>query len=189
MNLCFDAVDLRVVHGSATAAAVAGVQELDYANLLEQVGAVAGLFHGLGTENETVLGVAVADPFIELLTLLAGARLGATVVSLDDVARLEAYRPTLVVSDALLDFAGHEPRATVLIGVEPADPQRDITWEMGLRAGRTKPAGAAVVRGDQLAYVLDGEVTVAEAADDQSRYGAWLRLLRSGQPIELGTSA
>ncbi|CAM3296726.1 hypothetical protein NODU109028_09860 [Nocardioides dubius] len=185
MNLCFDAVDLKVVHGAATEPAVTGIERpLDYANLLEQVGAVAGLFKGLGVEPETLIGLRVADPMIELLSLLAGLRLGAGVVSLDG-DRLGEHRPALVVTDVELDFSTHEPQAAVLIGLEPREPVRDITWEMGLRAGSSQPAGCARVAEDQIAYVLDAPVAVGEAGTDRSRYGTWLQSLRDGVAIDL----
>lgn len=187
MNLCFDAVDLRVVRGSATEPAVTGVERpLDYANLLEQVGAAAGLFRELGVETTTPLGLRLGDPVVELVTLLAGLRLGASVIALDG-DRLAEYRPALVVTDVELDFTAHTPRAAVLVGPEPRDQARDITWEIGLRAGRAKPAGCARVEPEQIAYVLDEPVALQDAAADRSRYGTWLRQLRDGIAIDLDT--
>lgn len=188
MNLCFDAVDLQVVRGNATQSAVRGIERpLDYANLLEQVGALAGLARGVGIGPGRPVGIALDDPFIELLTLLACARLGAPAVSLD-AGRLAEYRPELVVTSRHLDLTEHQPATMLLHGVEPIHEQRDLPWEFGMRAGLTDPAGCERVDPQTVAFVHEREVLVAEAAADTSRFGTWLRLLGSGDGVDLAAA-
>jgi len=184
MNLCFDALDLSVVRGLADEPAVRGAAELSRAQLLEEVGALAGLLRGVGVEAGSVVMVALDDPFTELLTLLAAARLGATLVQWRE-GRLAEHRPMVVVADRALDYSDHVPGTVVLKGAEPVDPLRDVPWEMAMRAGRSDPAGTATVSEGALAWVVDAPVSVAAAADDQHRYGRWLRDLAAGRAISL----
>src|SRR3546814_15371277 len=77
LNLTYNAVDLPVIRGHATDPAVLGPRPLDFAGLLELVGAVSGAFRSLGVEPRRVVGVAVSAPHIALGTFLATHRLGA----------------------------------------------------------------------------------------------------------------
>ncbi|WP_235737681.1 hypothetical protein [Nocardioides alcanivorans] len=152
--------------------------------MLEQVGALAGLLRGVGVEVGTAVMTAVEDPWTELLTLLAVARLGGTFVEWRE-GRVTEHLPQVVITDRSLDLSGHEPGTVVLLGVEPVDPLRDVPWEMAIQAGRSDPAGSVTVPADVVAWVADEPVTVAEAATDDSRYGRWVRELTEGRPVVL----
>lgn len=184
MNLCFDALDLSIIRGYADEPAVQGERSLTRAQLLEQVGALAGLFRGVGVEPGTVVVAAVEDPFTELLALLATARLGATFVEWAP-GRLGEHQPHVVLADRELDYTEHAPGTVVLHGVEARDPMRDVPWEMAMKAGRSDPAGSVPGDAAAVAWVAETSVTVADAAEDRSRYGEWVAALVSGQPVTL----
>lgn len=193
-NLCFNAVDRHVVSGAAGEPALTGQPPLDFATLLEQVAALAGAFRGLGVTTEPPL-VALADPRRRLLTLLAGARLGVPVVLAADDADLaalvDAHRPRLLIADRLPErFGAHSPAACVVHGVEPVDPERDLTWDIAVKAGRTDPAGCEPVDPGRTAYDLDRPVTIGELAVGSGETPAdatleALALLLAGRPAHL----
>ncbi len=188
MNLCFEALDRRVVRGEADSPALEGERPMHVARLLEEVAALAGLFRGVGIVAGHAVGVRAADRRVELLTLLACLRIGATAVELRD-GRLAEHRPLLVVTDARLDLADHVPTTVLLHGVAPEDDLRDLDWEIGMRAGRTDPAPSVELPEHTLAWVLDTPVTLADALTDPTRYGAWLRDLNAGVPIDPAAQA
>lgn len=183
MNLCFDVLDMRVINGEADAPALAGEAPMHVARLLEEVAALGGLFRGVGVAEGQPVGLHLADRRLEFLAVLACLRIGAHAVELRS-GRLAEHRPALVLADAHLDLAEHTPGTVVLHGVEPQDQVRDLTLDVGLRAGRTDPAPSVDVPADALAWVLEGPVALADAADDRSRYGAWVRALAAGQPVD-----
>lgn len=184
MNLCYDALDHSVIRGQADEPAVAGAHTLTRARLLEEVGALAGLLRGVGVNEGAAVMVALDDPYVELLALLATNRLGATLVEWRE-GRLAEHRPHAVIADRALDYSEHAPGTVVLLGIEPTDPLRDIPWETAMTAGRTDPAGS--VRGDAqaTAWVLDVPVAAEEAVGDTSRYGRWVSDLTAGRPVTL----
>ncbi|WP_110205023.1 hypothetical protein [Nocardioides daejeonensis] len=184
MNLCFDALDKRVILGEADLPAIRGAVERDHAHLLEEVGAFAGLLRGVGVEAGTPVGVELAEPYAELLVLLATARIGGTLVELRG-ERLAEHRPHAVVTDRLLDLGGHAPGAVVLRGPEVVDPVRDLPWELAMRAGRSDPAGSVAVEAASIAWITDGPVAVGEALGADDRYAAWLRDFAAGRPVEV----
>ncbi len=188
MNLCFDALDLRVVKGDADAPALLGEPPFHVARLLEEVGALAGIFRGVGVEPGHAVGIGVADRRIEFLSLLATLRVGATAVELRD-GRLAEHKPFLIVTDTHLDLTDHTPGTVLLHGPEPIDESRDLAWGIGLRAGRTEPAPSVEVPEDSIAWVVDTSVKLKDALADGSRYGAWLRDLTAGVPVDPAATA
>lgn len=184
MNICFDALDLFVIRGLADEPAVLGDRDLTRAQLLEEVGALAGLLRGVGVEAGSVVLAAVEDSFTELLALLATARLGATFVEWRP-GRLAEHRPQVVLADRELDYSEHAPGTVLLRGVEPSDELRDVPWEMAMQAGRSDPAGSVPGDADAIAWVADTSVPVAAATADDSRYGRWLADLIGGRPVAL----
>lgn len=190
LNLAYNAVDLPVIRGLAGEPAVLGEQPLDFAGLLEIVGAVAGAFRGLGLGPGQQIGVALDDPHTDLIVFLAAARLGAIYADLP-----RASAPHLVVTDRQLDFTGgftgdftgHAPAGVVLVGVDPVDETRDLSWEIAVKAGRTDPAGCEPVTPGTTAYVLDEAVPVTpEPADD--RLGRMIATLAAGKPVDPATA-
>ncbi|NYG58111.1 hypothetical protein BJ980_001034 [Nocardioides daedukensis] len=188
LNLTYNAVDLPVIRGHATDPAVLGLRPLDFAGLLELVGAVAGAFRSLGVEPGRVVGVDVSDPHIELVTFLATARLGAvfsaSIAAPTDWPALDLPGPHMVVTDREPVFSDHVPVNVVLVGREPSDETRELTWDLAVRAGRTDPAGCEPVAPGTTAYVLDTAVPVAiTPADD--RLGRIISTLSAGKPVDL----
>lgn len=185
LNLTYNAVDLPVIRGRATDTAVTGVREIDFAGLLEEVGAVAGAFRGLGVTSGVSVAVRLRDPVRELVALLATLRLGATFVAADDHVDLDAVAPVLLVTDTPASFADHVPPAVIVSGIEPEDPTRDLSWEVAHSAGRTDPAGCEPVTPTTPAYVLGEPVTTADAATGSDRLGIQLNTLLSGGVVHL----
>lgn len=184
MNLCYDALDLSIIRGKADKPAVEGAHTMTRAQLLAEVGALAGLLRGVGVAEGVAVMVAVEDPYVELLALLATSRLGATVVEWRE-GRLGEHQPHAVIADRALDYSEHVPGTVVLLEDEPTDPLRDLPWETAMTAGRSDPAGS--VRGDAtaVAWVLDAPVTTEAAPSDDSRYGRWIADLIAGRPVSL----
>lgn len=184
MNLCYDALDLSIIRGKADEPAVEGAHTMTRAQLLGEVGALAGMLRGVGVAEGVTVMVAVDDPYVELLTLLATSRLGGTLVEWRE-GRVGEHRPHAVIADRALDYADHAPGTVVLLEGEPTDPLRDLPWETAMTAGRSDPAGS--VRGDAkaIAWVLDTAVATEAAVKDDSRYGRWLAELIAGRPVLL----
>ena len=77
-------------------------------------------------------------------------------------------------------------RVRVLRGVEPADPDRDVTWEVAVKAGRANPAPVEPVSPDTVAYVVGGEeILVRDAIGHDSAPGRILAQLCSGSAVDL----
>lgn len=183
MNLCFDALDRRVIRGEADAPALAGDRPMSVARLLEEVAALGGLFGGVGVTAAQPVGLQLSDRRAEFLSLLACLRIGAVAVELRD-GRLAQHRPSLVVADTQLDASAHTPNTLLLHGIAPVDDVRDLDWEVGMRAGRTDPAPSVDLPDDTIAWIVETSVSIADALTDPSRYGDWLRDLLAGVPVD-----
>jgi non-ribosomal peptide synthetase component F len=190
LNLCYNVVDIHVVKGLAAAPALRdGATELSFEVLLERVAALGGAMRALGIGPESVVGVLLHGPTDRVLMLLACLRLGAVHVELadsgapDEVGR---HRPDLVATSRPLTFAGHVPAACLVRGIPTEDDQRDLDWEIAVRAGRTDPAPCAELAPGTTAYVVGGvEVAIAEAVEDDSWAGRLCATLGAGRTIDL----
>jgi non-ribosomal peptide synthetase component E (peptide arylation enzyme) len=200
-NLAFDALDLHVIRGHAEAPAVATPdRELDFATVLEEVGALAGAMRALGVTPGASVLVALQDEYDELLAFLAVLRLRAVPVLVDRVHAAVApevapaahlpsaatlavrHRPHLVVSAAPWPGHVHRPAAVLYRGPEPQDPETEVAWELALRAGRTDPAPAT--RADE----ADGPAADAhEAAAEACAYVVGNRAVLHREVPEVGT--
>ncbi|KRF17890.1 hypothetical protein ASG90_06050 [Nocardioides sp. Soil797] len=193
LNLTYNILDLPVIRGRAGDTAVTGTTELDFARLLEQVGALAGAFRGLGVTPGQQVAVRLGDPLRELIALLATLRIGATFVVIESDSDLggdllgNASRsaPALLVTDSLTGFGDMLPEAVIVSGIEPQDPTRDVAWEVVLKAGRTDPAGCEPVTPGATAYVAETPVRTIDAPTDPSRIGAILATLLAGDAVHL----
>lgn len=184
LNLSYNLVDLPVIRGRAGAPAVTGAAELDFAALLEQVGALAGAFRGLGVTSGDAVSVKLDDPVRELLAMLATLRLGAVFVALD--TSQGALDPcALLVTDSAESIAEPLPPAVIVSGIESQDPTRDVAWDVVLKAGRTDPAGCEPVAPATTAYVDQVTVRTIDATHDTSRLGTMLASLLAGGPVHL----
>lgn len=190
LNLCFNAVDRHVVHGGADEPALllAG-GPLDFATLLEQVGALAGAFRALGVGPGERVVLALPDPTDLVVAELASARLGAVYASAaaaDFSATVDRQQPVLVATAYPPAFGVHAPAACLVRGVEPADPRRDLDWEAAVAAGRTDAAPCAEVEPDATAYSVAGlDVLVRDAFDPATPPGHRLERLASRAPLDL----
>lgn len=184
-NLCYNAVDRHVIGGRAEAVAFAGAAPMSMGQLLELVGTVAGAFRGLGVAEGSTVAVAHGSPRTRLVCVLAGARLGAVAVVVDEPDVPGDHRPDLWVTDRPPRTWTHRPAAVLLDGPEPQDAARDVAWDLALRAGRTDPAGCASVPATTAAYVVGRAVSVAEAlaGGDDSEIGLQLHCLVGGHPV------
>lgn len=180
-NLAFDALDLHVIRGRAEATAVTTPdRDVDFATVLEEVGALAGAMRALGVVPGASVLVALPDEYDELLAFLAVLRLRAVPVLVDRVhATVEPettaaghlpsaatlavrHRPHLVVTGAVWPGHVHRPAAVLYRGPEPQDPETEVAWELALRAGRTDPAPAS--RADEVDEpAVDAHEAAAEA--------------------------
>lgn len=136
-NACFALLDRAVIEGRADEPVVPGTS---HARLLEEVAALAGVLRHLGVVAGARVTVALPhDDHHDLHAVtaaLAVARLGGVVLDADDAAAVVQ----LVSVEAPLP-ARDRPR--LVLGPEVHEP--DLDWRVLLRAGRTDPAGAAVV--------------------------------------------
>jgi propionyl-CoA synthetase len=188
LNLCYNAVDLPVVRGFASAPALRdGDEELSFEVLLEQVAALAGAMRALGIGPESVVGVLLDDPTDRILMLLACLRLGAVHVELVEPAGdIDRHRPHLVATSRPLAYADHVPAASLVRGIPTEDDHRDLDWEIAARAGRTDPAPCAALAPGSTAYVFVGtEVSIVAAVEDDSWAGRTCATLCAGQTIDL----
>lgn len=193
LNLCFNAVDRHVIHGGAEAPALLLTRgQVDFANLLERVGALAGAFRALGVGPGDRVVLALADPEDLVVAELACARLGAvyaateTPGAADLAATVDQHRPVLAVTAYPPAFGTHTPAACLVRGVEPADPQRDLDWDVAIAAGRTDSAPCAEIAPDATAYSVAGiDVVVRDAFDPATPPGHRLERLASRKPLDL----
>ena len=181
-NLCYHALDRRVIAGQASAPALtAGDRTYDVARLLEEAGSVAGAFRALGVLPGGTVAIGIADPLDRLLSVLAALRLGA-VATLGNVPG--GASPALVVTDGSLPV----PEATpaILRGPEAVDPVWQLDWSVGVRVGRAEPAPVADVPGDAPALDLDGRVVLTrDVLDDDSEPGRQIAALAAGEVVVL----
>lgn len=190
LNLCYNAVDLRVVRGEANEPAVLdGEKTVSCAVLLEQIASLAGAMRALGVEPASVVGVLLDDPADRLLMLLACFRLGAVHVELSEASptsEIDRHRPHLVATSRQLVYTGHVPAACLVRGVMPDDDRRELDWDIAVKAGRTDPAPCAALAPGSTAYVVDGvAVPIEDALQDDSWAGRVCATLCAGQTIDL----
>lgn len=190
LNLCYNAVDLRVVRGAANAPAVIdGQATISFAVLLEQIASLAGAMRALGVEPESVVGVLLDDPADRLLMLLACLRLGAVHVEFSDPSpgsEIDQHRPHLVATSRPLEYSRHVPAACLVRKTASQDGSRDLDWDIAVKAGRTDPAPCAALAPGSTAYVVAGvAVPIAAALEDDSWAGRACATLCAGQTIDL----
>ena len=105
-----------------------------YAELLTQVGALAGVLRAFGTGVGDRVAVGPLPPFEGVVVTLAVARLGAVVEHADDLAPHVAAATVLV--------AGTDPASTPATSRSlTVDDSTELSWAMVMRAGRTDPGG------------------------------------------------
>lgn len=179
-NLCYHALDRRVIAGEATAPALtAGERSYDVARLLEETSALAGAFRALGVLPGNTIAIGLDDPLDRFLAVLAALRLGA-VASIGTTAQ----SPALVVTDGSLPV----PEATpaILRGPEAIDPVWQLDWAVAVRVGRAEPAPVADVPGDAPALHLDGrEVLTVDVLGDDSEPARHVAALAAGELVVL----
>lgn len=190
LNLCYNAVDVRVVRGEADHPAVLdGDRTVSLAVLLEQIASLAGAMRAVGVEPESAVGVLLDDPADRLLMLLACLRLGAVHVELSaesPTSGIDQHRPHLVATSRPLGYADHVPAACLVRGLPPEDESRDLDWDIAVKAGRTDPAPCAALAPGSTAYVVAGvAVPIAAAIEDDSWAGRVCATLCAGQTIDL----
>lgn len=182
LNLCYGALDHRVIAGDAEATAlITPTAQRSIAATLSEVAAVAGLLRGLGAGLGTTVRCHLVDPLTDPATAivveLAALRLGAVIVD-DGLAGIG-------VTDTEATPIG-DAGVWLVRGVPVLDDRTQIDWEIGLRAGREDPAPCTDVPGDAPAWVRGGRaVASAEALDDDSPLGRRLATLTAGGAVEL----
>lgn len=137
VNACYAALDRQVILGRSNDLAL---EERTFAQLVEEVGAMAGALRGWGAGPDAMVLLDVSADREAVLLALACARVGATLVTSatshrDTVAA--ALSPAVVASDR--DGDG------VVVN--------DVAWALVMKAGRTDPAGCADVLADAPAMV------------------------------------
>lgn len=142
LNACYNALDRHVIRGGADdVALILDARTWTYAELLAEVGALAGVLRAFGTAVGDTVAVGTLPVLEGLVVTLAAARLGAVVEHADDLAAHVATARVLVApTDPALE-TGDVPVVTV-------DDSTELSWSMVMRAGRTDPAGCADVAGD-----------------------------------------
>ena len=192
LNTCYNALDRHVVAGHADRTAlihdspVTGApRSSSYADLLEQVAALAGALRSFGVvPGDRVLVVMPMVPEA-VVAMLACARLGAVhaVVPVGSSAeealagQVDGIRPRAVVSascslgaggavahkpvlDRALGLASHQPEICVVkqrpqVSATLEEP-RDVAWDVAMRLGRSAPAECVEVAAADPLYLLDG---------------------------------
>lgn len=192
-NLSYVALDLPIIRGHATDPAIRREGEsTDFATLLEQTAALGGAMRGVGVRPGDRVAVLLDDPVDQLVALLATLRVGAVHVTLSEpgpVATIDAHEPSLLLTSRVLDCAAHTPPTVFLRALPPRDEQRELDWDLALKAGRTDPAGAEPVAGDSLAYVHARAVRVCDVVEDSSAESLRLATLASGGCLEMKTTS
>ncbi len=148
LNACYNAVDVHVIRGRADEVAlVDGERPVSFAALLTEVGAFAGVLQVLGVGAGDEVVALDLPPLEDTVVQLACARVGAV------HARELSQAPVLVVAGAA-GIPGARDLGTVpLVTV---DDSSELDWETAMRAGRTQPAGCAVLAGDAPLRITDG---------------------------------
>ncbi len=162
---------------------VTGTQKsFSYAELLELVATFAGALRacGVGKGDRVVISMPMIPEAV--VAMLACARLGAVhsvvfggFAAQELAVRIDAARPTVVVTascgieptriveykpmiDRALELASHEPAAVIVVqrpqGAADMVPDRDIDWDVAIRAGRSAPAECVEVAATDPLYVL-----------------------------------
>ncbi len=177
-NLCYHALDRRVIRGEAAAPALrVGAREYDVASVLEEVGALAGAVRSFEIEPGQSIAIGLSDPLEQALAVLATWRLGAVATDTTDGA-------ALVLTDGSLAPVANVP--ALLRGLEPTDHVWQLGWDFAVAAGRTNPAGAVDVAGDAVALELAGEqVLTADVLGHDSAAGRLVAALGAGEVVEL----
>lgn len=182
-NLCYHALDRRVIAGEATAPALtAGESSYDVARLLEETGALAGAFRALGVLPGSTVAIGLDDPLDRFLAVLGALRLGA-VAGIGGISST-APKPALVVTDGSIPL----PEATpaILRGPEAVDPVWQLDWAVAVRVGRAEPAPVADVPGDAPALDLDGRVVLTrDVLEDDSEPARHIAALAAGELVVL----
>jgi non-ribosomal peptide synthetase component F len=185
-NLCYHALDRRVIAGEATSPALtAGDLSYDVARLLEETGALAGAFRALGVLPGNAIAIGLADPLDRFLAVLAALRLGA-VASLDNPGSPASATtpPALVVTDGTLPVLNATP--AILRGPEAVDPVWQLDWAVAVRVGRAEPAPVADVPGDAPALRIEGRlVMTVDVLEDDSAPARHLAALAAGELVVL----
>lgn len=177
-NLCYHALDRRIIHGEAAAPALTtGATTYDVATVLEQVGALGGVMHSFDLAPGQTVAIGLADPLTQALAVLATLRLGAVVSDTTEGA-------AMVLTDGSLDPVPGVP--ALLRGVAPQDPVWQLEWEFALSAGRTDPARVVDVPGDAPALQLGGQtVLTRDVLDDPSAPAQLVAALGAGEVVAL----
>jgi hypothetical protein len=175
LNLCFNALDRHVIRGRATEPAViGGDRSLDFAGLLEQVSALAGVLTALGVGPGASVVERLDDRLDRVLFVLAVSRVGAV---------LDGPEP-LLLATCRQDDDGAPVR--LLRGVPVRDGTRDLDWDQALKAGRADPAACVELRGDAPAFVVDGSVVAVSEALDHAGWPARVHaMLAGGGPLDV----
>jgi acyl-coenzyme A synthetase/AMP-(fatty) acid ligase len=184
LNLCYNALDVHVIRGSAELPALVTPDGIrDFAKLLEQVATLAGALRMLDVKPGDHVAIGLDDPADEVLTMLACARVGAVHGSDQggtDHALLVTSRATSRAQD------GPRVRARLLRGVAVVDPERDVDWDVAVKAGRANPAPCEAVSPDAPAFVVGAEVVrVRDAVGHDSWAGRCLADLCAGLPVDV----
>lgn len=177
-NLCYHALDRRVIRGEASAPALrVGTREYDVASVLEEVGALAGAVRSFELEPGQRIAIGLADPLDHALALLATLRLGAVATDVVEGA-------AMVLTDGSLTPVAGVP--ALLRGPEPTDHVWQLGWDVAVTAGRTNPAAAIDVAGDAPALELGGQqVLTADVVDHDSVAGRLVAALGAGEVVDL----
>lgn len=177
-NLCYHALDRRVINGEASATALTtDDRSYDVASVLEQVGALGGVMRSFDLAPGQRVAIGLADPLTRALAVLATWRLGGVVADATDGA-------SMVLTDGSLEPLPGVP--ALLHGVESQDPVWQLEWEFALSAGRTDPAPVVDVAGDAPALVVGGEsVLTRDVLDHGSAPASLVAALGAGEVVAL----
>ncbi|TCJ22561.1 hypothetical protein [Nocardioides jejuensis] len=177
-NLCYHALDRRVINGEASSPALSTADRTyDVAALLEEVGALAGAMRSFDLAPGQVVAIGLGDPLLRALSVLATLRLGAVVSDSNEGA-------AMVLTDGSIDPVAGVP--ALLHGPEPVDPVWQLEWQFALKAGRTNPAPVVDVAGDATALSLAGAtVLTRDVVAHDSEAGRLVAALGAGEVVAL----
>jgi hypothetical protein len=133
-NVSFALLDAAVIGGRGDEPVVGS---MTHARLLEEVAALGGVLRHLGVGVGVPVVVALGPDLDAVVAALATARVGGVVTTSD-----HPEAPVVVASaGSELPAAG---RKRILRGHDVQEP--DLDWVAMIRAGRTDPAGCAVLK-------------------------------------------
>lgn len=155
-NVSFALLDAAVIGGRADEQVVPG---MTHARLLEEVAALGGVLSHLGVGVGVPVVVALESDLDAIVAALAATRVGG-VASTRDVPEAP-----VVLVDAGSPVSG-DGRNRIVRGSGVEEP--DLEWQAMIRAGRTDPAGCAVLEsgaaytpersvGEQIELMAGGE--------------------------------